>query len=169
MSRKISKSGVNAATPPMTKSTMNEHEREPEASNGIIANTSSLNGTNKGLQESQVEHSAIAQIRLFRKEEYPIAMDAIKLFLDIHGSSSPNYYRTINKQIAAHCQMQGVHDINATSDQQLCHLVMTHKVGRAIKTSIELGLPKDKIKQQKDYAIEQTAQFFGLGKKSRRR
>lgn len=145
---------------------MSKPEREQKASSGIIANTSSSSGTNKGLQESKSEKYAIEQIRLFRRDEYPIETDAIKLFLAIYGSSSPNYYTTIHRQINAHCQMQSVNDVNATSDQQLCHLVMTHKVGRAIKMGIELSLPKDEIKKQKDYAIEQTARFFGLGKKS---
>lgn len=46
----------------------------------------------------------------------------MKLYLEIHGSQSPNFYMTRNKQVAAACQMNGVNDPNATRKQRMASL-----------------------------------------------
>lgn len=92
-------------------------------------------------------------------------MDAMKLYLDVYGSSSPNLYRTKNKQIAAACQMSGVNDPTATRKQRLAAITCYEMIHEAVIRCLELGLDKKEAKKALNDAIEQAAEFFGLGNK----
>jgi hypothetical protein len=98
-------------------------------------------------------------------EAYKPAMDACKLYLEIHGSQSPNFYMTRNKQVAAACQMSGINDPNATRKQQLAAITCYEFIHESIMRCIELGLGKEETKKTLNEAIEKAAEFFGLGNK----
>lgn len=51
------------------------------------------------------------QLHQITLEAYKPAMDAMKLYLEIHGSGSPNFYMTRNKQVAAACQMSVINGV----------------------------------------------------------
>ena len=113
-----------------------------------------LRGNELGLQLAQIQF-----------EHYKPAMDAMKLYLDVYGSSSPNLYRTKNKQIAAACQMSGVNDPTATRKQRLAAITCYEMIHEAVIRCLELGLDKKEAKKALNDAIEQAAEFFGLGNK----
>lgn len=98
-------------------------------------------------------------------ESYKPAMNAMKLYLSVYGSSSPNLYRTKNIQIAAACQMNGINDPDATRKQRLCALTCYELIYEAVYRSLEMGLDKDDAKQMVNNAVERAAEFFGLGNK----
>ena len=98
-------------------------------------------------------------------EAYKPAMDAIKLYLEIHGSQSPNFYMTKNKQIAAACQMNGLNDPSATRKQRIAAMTCYEMLMEAIMAGIESGIGKEQVKQMMNDAINSAAEFFNLGNK----
>ena len=88
-------------------------------------------------------------------------MDALKAYLVIHGSSSPNLYRTRNKQVLAACQIASAND--ATPRQILAVATCYQKMEEAILFGLEHHLDKEDIKRLINEAIESAAHFFGLG------
>jgi len=130
----------------------------------------SLNGSNKKptrqelLRAIQGDQLALQQHAILL-EAYKPTMDAIKLYLDIHGSQSPNFYMTKNKQVAAACQMNGLNDPNATRKQRIAAMTCYEMLMEAIMTGIESGLDKERVKQMMNDAINRAAEFFNLGNK----
>lgn len=102
-------------------------------------------------------------IELLRLDAYKPAMDALKAYLVIHGSSSPNLYRTRNKQVLAACQIASASD--ATPRQILAVATCYQKMEEAILFGLEHQLDKEDIKRLINEAIASAAAFFGLGNK----
>jgi len=102
-------------------------------------------------------------IELLRLDAYKPAMDALKAYLVIHGSSSPNLYRTRNKQVLAACQIASANE--ATPKQILAVATCYQKMEEAILFGLEHQLDKEEIKRLINEAIESAAQFFDLGNK----
>lgn len=100
-------------------------------------------------------------IELLWLDAYKPAMDALKAYLVIHGSSSPNLYRTRNKQILAACQIASASD--ATPRQILAVATCYQKMEEAILFGLEHQLDKEDLKRLINEAIESAAAFFGLG------
>lgn len=100
-------------------------------------------------------------IELLRLDAYRPAMDALKAYLVIHGSSSPNLYRTRNKQILAACQIASPND--ATPKQILAAVTCYQKMEEAILFGLEHHLDKEDLKRLINEAIASAAAFFGLG------
>lgn len=98
-------------------------------------------------------------------EAYKPAMDALKLYLEIFGSQSPNFYMTKNRQIAASCQMNGINDPDATRKQRIAAMACYEMLAEAIMKAIELGLDKEEVKQMMNDAINSATEFFNLGNK----
>ena len=130
----------------------------------------SLNGANKKptqqelLRAIQGDELAL-QLYQITLETYKPAMDAIKLYLEIHGSQSPNFYMTKNKQVAAACQMNGLNDPGASRKQRIAAMTCYEMLMEAIMTGIESGLDKEWVKQMMNDAINRAAEFFNLGNK----
>ena len=102
-------------------------------------------------------------IEWLRLDAYKPAMDALKAYLVIHGSSSPNLYRTRNKQVLAACQKASAND--ATPRQILAVATCYQKKEEAIQFGLEHQQDKEDIKRLINEAIENAAAFFGLGNK----
>ena len=137
--------GANAAIPPMTPPTTPEPAIKPAHS---LATTDSRRCSN-------------GAIELLRLDAYKPAMDALKAYLVIHGSSSPNLYRVRNKQVLAACQIASPND--ATPKQILAVVTCYQKMEEAILFGLEHPLDKEDIKRLINEAIESAAHFFGLG------
>lgn len=105
------------------------------------------------------------QLHQITMEAYKPAMDACRLYLEIYGSGSPNFYMTRNKQVAAACQMNGINDPSATRKQRLAAATCYEMIHESIMRCIELGLSKEDTKKTLNEAIEKAAAFFGLGNK----
>ena len=105
------------------------------------------------------------QLHQITMEAYKPAMDACRLYLEIYGSGSPNFYMTRNKQVAAACQMNGINDPSATRKQRLAAATCYEMIHESIMRCIELGLSKEDTKKTLNDAIEKAAAFFGLGNK----
>lgn len=162
--------GVNVVTPPMTQNTMPTTPVNPGTSLAITDNRRSLNGVHKKptrqelLRAIQGDELALRQHAILL-EAYKPTMDAIKLYLEIHGSQSPNFYMTKNKQVAAACQMNGLNDPGATRKQRIAAMTCYEMLMEAIMAGIESGLDKERIKEMMNDAINKAAEFFGLGNK----
>lgn len=105
------------------------------------------------------------QIYQITLETYKPAMDAIKLYLEIFGSQSPNFYMTKNKQVAAACQMNGLNDPDATRKQRLAAMTCYEMIMESIMDGLQSGLGKEQVKQMMNDAINRAAEFFNLGNK----
>jgi hypothetical protein len=154
---------------PMTQTTMHEPAAELKASADTTANPRSLIGkkTNKQLMQHYQKTGDKLQLTLkcMTLEAYKPAMDALKLYLEIHGSQSPNFYMTRNKQVIAACQMNGINDPNATRKQRLAAITCYEMIHEAITQCLELGLGKEETKKELNDAVAKAAEFFGLGNK----
>lgn len=115
---------------------------------------------------SVIRHDELQlHIHQMQLEAYKPAMDALKLYLDIYGSGSPNLYRTKNIQIAKTCQMNGLNDPMATRKQRLAAITCYEMIYETITRSLELGLDKEQVKQLMNDAIHNAGEFFNLGNK----
>lgn len=107
----------------------------------------------------------LLQIHQIQLEAYKPAMDALKRYLEIFGSQSPNFYRTKNIQVAAACQMNGLNDPSATRKQRIAAMTCYEMIYETIMRCLEMGFDKEQVKQAVNDAINQAAEFFGLGNK----
>ena len=139
--------GASDATPPMTPHTTPAPADKPVPSPATTDSRRCSNGA----------------IELLRLDAYKPAMDALKAYLVIHGSSSPNLYRTRNKQVLAACQIASASD--ATPRQVLAVATCYQKMEEAILFGLEHQLDREDIKRLINEAIESAAAFFGLGNK----
>lgn len=115
---------------------------------------------------SVIRHDELQlHIHQLQLEAYKPAMDALKLYLDIYGSGSPNFYRTKNIQVAKTCQMNGLNDPTATRKQRLAAITCYEMIYETITRSLELGLDKEQVKQLMNEAIYNAGEFFNLGNK----
>lgn len=115
---------------------------------------------------SVIRHDELQlHIHQLQLEAYKPAMDALKLYLDIYGSGSPNFYRTKNIQVAKTCQMNGLNDPTATRKQRLAAITCYEMIYETINRSLELGLDKEQVKQLMNEAIHNAGEFFNLGNK----
>lgn len=146
--RKTSAPGASDAMSPMIENTIPELEEKPAHSPATTGSRRCSNGA----------------IELLRLDAYKPAMDALKAYLVIHGSSSPNLYRTRNKQVLAACQIASASD--ATPRQILAVATCYQKMEEAILFGLEHQLDKEDIKRLINEAIESAAHFFGLGNKA---
>lgn len=105
------------------------------------------------------------QLHQITLEAYKPLMNAIKHYLTIHGSQSPNFYMTKNKQVAAACQMTGINDPDASRKQRIAAMTCYEMLLEAIMTGLENNLGKDRIKAMMNDAINSAAEFFNLGNK----
>ncbi len=105
------------------------------------------------------------QLHQIQLEAYKPVMDALKLYLEIYGSGSPNFYMTKNKQVAAACQMNGVNDPSASRKQRIAAMTCYEMLLDAIVTGLENDLDKERIKEMMNDAINRAAAFFNLGNK----
>lgn len=154
----------------MTQNIMPQQDNAHGLSQSTTGNRRSLRGANRPPTRNElmraIQGDELAlQLHQITLEAYKPAMDAIKVYLEIFGSSSPNFYMTKNKQVAAACQMSGVNDPNATRKQRLAAATCYEMICEAIIQSLEAGLDKEQVKQTMNDAIERAAAFFGLGKK----
>jgi hypothetical protein len=162
--------GVSDATCAMTPNTTPAADSAPSNSLATISNRRSLNGANKKptrqelLRAIQGDELALQQHSILL-ETYKPTMDAIKLYLEIHGSQSPNFYMTKNKQVSAACQMNGLNDPCATRKQRIAAMTCYELLMEAIMAGIESGLGKEQVKQMMNDAINRGAEFFNLGNK----
>jgi hypothetical protein len=165
--QKISGLGANDATLPMTPDTMLELVEKPARSLATIVNPRSLSGkpTRKDLIKTHRNDELMLHLCQLQLETYKPAMDAMKLYLEIHGSQSPNFYMTRNKQVAAACQMNGVNDPSATRKQRIAAITCYEMIHESIMRCLELGISKEETKKMLNEAIEKAAAFFGLGNK----
>jgi len=142
----------------------------PEASASTTGSRRSLSGkNNKPTHQdlmSVIRHDELQlRIHQMKLEAYKPAMDALKRYLEIFGSQSPNFYMTKNKQIIAACQMNGLNDPNATRKQVLAATTCYEMIYETIMRCLEMGMDKDQVKQSMNDAINKAAEFFGLGNK----
>jgi len=157
--------GASDAMLPMTPSTMPTTPADPDNLPATIPSQRCLSGVNKKptrqelLRAIQGDELAL-QLYQITLETYKPAMDAIKLYLEIHGSQSPNFYMTKNKQVSAACQMNGLNDPNATRKQRIAAMTCYELLMEAIMTGLELSLDKEQVD-----AISRAAEFFNLGNK----
>lgn len=115
---------------------------------------------------SVIRHDELQlHIHQLQLEAYKPTMDALKLYLDIYGSGSPNFYRTKNIQVAKTCQMNGLNDPTATRKQRLAAITCYEMIYETINRSLELGLDKEQVKQLMNEAIHNAGEFFNLGNK----
>ena len=162
--------GASDATCDMTPPTTQPLDSVPVTSLATINSRHSLSGANKKptrqelLRAIQGDELAL-QLYQITLETYKPAMDAIKLYLEIHGSQSPNFYMTKNKQVSAACQMNGLNDPNATRKQRIAAMTCYELLMEAIMTGLELSLDKEQVKQRMNDAISRAAEFFNLGNK----
>ncbi len=117
------------------------------------------------LVESLQKDELALQLHHIRMETYKPAMDALKLYLEIYGSGSPNFYMTQNKRISAVCQMNGINDPYATRKQRIAAITCYEMIHETIMRCLELGLDKEQIKQELTNAVNKAGEFFGLGNK----
>jgi hypothetical protein len=162
--------GASVATPPMTPSTMPETESAGRALSAITNSPRSLTGKNRTPTRQELlaaiqGDELVLQLHHITLEAYKPAMDAIKKYLEIFGSQSPNFYMTKNKQVIAACQMQGINDPTATRKQRIAATACYEMLLEAILRSFELGLKKEEVKKAMNDAINSAAEFFGLGNK----
>jgi hypothetical protein len=154
----------------MTPCIMPKAESAGRALSAITDSPRSLSGKNKTptrqelLAAIQGDELAL-QLHHITLEAYKPAMDAIKKYLEIFGSQSPNFYMTKNKQVIAACQMQGINDPTATRKQRIAAAACYEMLLDAILRSFELGLKKEEVKKAMNDAINSAAEFFGLGNK----
>ena len=154
----------------MTQNIMPKPDTVLAPSPTIFGNQRSLRGANQRPTRNElmraIQGDELAlQLHQITLEAYKPAMNAIKVYIEIFGSSSPNFYMTKNKQVAAACQMNGLNDPNATRKQRLAAATCYEMICEAIMQSLEAGLDKEQVKQTMNDAIERAAAFFGLGKK----
>lgn len=162
--------GVNAAMSPMTENNMPELAEKLARSLVTTASRRSLTGKrpshNDLMRVLRNQNDDLGlQLHQITMEAYKPAMDACKLYLEIYGSGSPNFYMTRNKQVAAACQMNGINDPGATRKQRLASATCYEMIHESITRCIELGLSKQETKNALNGAIEKAAEFFGLGNK----
>jgi hypothetical protein len=148
---------------------MHEPAAEPKASASTTGSPRSLVGRKSNQQLMRHYQQTGDELQLHLKcmtlEAYKPAMDALKLYLEIHGSQSPNFYMTRNKQVMAACQMNGINDLNATRKQRLAAITCYEMIHEAIMLCLELGLGKEETKKELNDAVAKAAEFFGLGNK----
>lgn len=106
------------------------------------------------------------QLHQIQLEAYKPAMDALKLYLEIYGSRSPNFYRTKNIQVAATCQMNGLNDPDATRKQRIAAMTCYELIYETIMQAVEMGLEQEQAKQRMNEAITSAGEFFNLGNKN---
>lgn len=144
-------------------------DEKPSPSKSISVNRRSLSGQKKPTKNNLMlaikQDELMLHLHQLGLESYKPCMDAIKLYLSVHGSSSPNLYMTKNKQIAAACQMNGINDPDATRKQRLCALTCYELIYEAVMSAMQLGLEKEDAKKMLNDAIDRAAEFFGLGNK----
>lgn len=168
--QKIYEPGANDVISPMTPSIMQTQEEKQEVSASTTSNRRSLvwkskNPTHKDLM-NVIRHDELQlQIHQMQLEAYKPAMDALKRYLEIFGSQSPNFYMTKNKQISAACQMNGINDPTATRKQRIAAMTCYEMIYETIMRCLELGFDKEQVKQAMNEAINKAAEFFGLGNK----
>jgi hypothetical protein len=160
------------AISPMTPNTTQQPESAALALSATTANPRSLTGTpkpNKSVENRKQLLRSGDQLGLtlyaLQVETYKAAMDAIKQYLDMHGSSSPNYYMSKNIQIAGICQVSGLTDPEATRKQRIAIAACLEAVGEFFIRGLELGLSKEEIKNMVNQELYRVGEFFGLGNK----
>jgi len=150
---------------------MPELAAKPARAVATISNLSSSHGKNKSAERrkelmEKLRHDetqmTLYQIQL---DAYKPAMDAIKLLLEIFGSSSPNLYMSKNKQIAAICQVKGLNDPNASRWQTIAITACLEKLRIEVLRSLELNYDYERIKKQVNDELTRIGEFFGLGNK----
>lgn len=170
-SRKTSGRCASGATSPTTPDIMQKQESDARALSVTTSNRRSLVGKNKkrptrnDLMRALHGDELGLQLHQIQLEAYKPAMDACKLYLDIYGSSSPNFYRTQNLRVMATCQMNGINDPDATRKQRIAAMTCYEMIHETIIRCLELGLDKEQVKQELSTAIEKAGEFFGLGNK----
>ncbi len=166
----ISEPGASAVMSPMTPSITPTTPGDPGNSLVTTDSQRSLNGANKKPTRKELLRAIhgdelALQIYQITLETYKPAMDAIKLYLEIFGSQSPNFYMTKNKQVAAACQMNGLNDPDATRKQRLAAMTCYEMIMESIMDGLQSGLGKEQVKQMMNDAINRAAEFFNLGNK----
>lgn len=164
----ISVLGVSDATLPMMPNIMQTPEENQEASESTTGNRRSLVGkkpTHRELMNVIRHDELLLQIHQMQLEAYKPAMDALKRYLEIFGSQSPNFYMTKNKQVAAACQMNGLNDPSASRKQRIAAMTCYEMIYETIMRCLEMGFDKEQVKQAMNDAINRAAEFFGLGNK----
>ena len=166
----ISALGANDATSLMTPITTFKRENVKSPSNGITKIPRSLSGGNKKITRQELIRASqgdelMLNLHQMTLDAYKPLMDAMKHYLEIHGSQSPNFYMTKNKQVAAACQMTGINDPDATRKQRIAAMTCYEMLLEAIMTGLENNLGKDRIKEMMNDAINKAAEFFNLGNK----
>lgn len=151
------------------QNTMQTQDAKPEASKSITVKRHSLSGQKPAAKRDLLlalkQDELMLHIHQLGLEAYKPAMDALKLYLEVYGSGSPNLYMTKNKQIAAACQMSGINDPSATRKQRLCALTCYELIYEAVMNALQMGLEKEDAKKMLNDAIDRAAKFFGLGNK----
>jgi hypothetical protein len=169
-----SEPGASAATLLMTPSTTRPRRSVRAVSRGTTDTLPCLSGGNDGKKKLPTRSDLMKAIRndelalhlhQLQLEAYKPAMDALKLYLEIFGSQSPNFYMTKNRQIAASCQMNGINDPDTTRKQRIAAMTCYEMLAEAIMKAIELGLDKEEVKQMMNDAINSATEFFNLGNK----
>lgn len=160
--------GASDATSLTTPSTTQIPEKNQKACVSTTGNRRSLVGkkpTHSDLM-SVIRHDDLQlQIHQMQLEAYKPAMDALKRYLEIFGSQSPNFYMTKNKQVAAACQMNGLNDPSASRKQRIAAMTCYEMIYETIMRCLEMGFDKEQVKQAMNDAINRAAEFFGLGNK----
>jgi len=169
--QKISGLGAKDATLPMTPDTMLELVEKPARSLTTIVSRHSSSGKNKSEERRKALMEKLrndeTQMTLYQiqLDAYKPAMNAIKLLLEIFGSSSPNLYMSKNKQIAAICQVKGLNDPNASNWQRIAITACLEKLRLEVLRSLELDYDYERIKKQVNDELTRIGDFFGLGNK----
>ena len=109
----------------------------------------------------------IAHLRMLGIESFRAMADSVKQYLDVHGSSSPNLYVTISKQINAACQIDP--KSQPTRRQLIAKAACFDRFAEVQDYGIEHGFDKEEIKHSRKEAVATTAAFFGLGNKANQR
>lgn len=99
-------------------------------------------------------------------ESYRPAMDSTKIVIEVYGNKSKfPLYASLNKQVAAKCQMNGINDPNATRRQRIAAITMFEDISESHISSIENHLTKEEMEALRNDRLTRTALFHGLGAK----
>jgi hypothetical protein len=161
------------ATLPMTLNTMPKTESAALALSATTDSPLCLNGKKrnksaerrKELMEKLRHDETQMTLYTIQLDSYKPGMDALRLLLEIFGSSSPNLYLSKNKQIAAICQVNGLNDPSASNWQRIAITACLEKLRIEILRGIELNYDYERIKRQVNDELTRIGDFFGLGNK----
>lgn len=154
---------------------MPKHDDEQKHLPATIDNLLYSSGETKRMSHKELvrankgnpEQIALLTLQL---DSYRPYMDSVKHYVDIYGSSSKiGLYATLNKQLAAKAQMNGLNDPNATRKQRICLIAMMEDVYEAHTQGFEMGLDSSAIKVLRNERTDKTSLFFNLGTKKARK